>query len=158
MPTSKILVITVALLGVVSVMAYNNARPKRQINWLTDLDQAARLSRETGRPVMAYFTTEGCPPCAYLKAQVFPTDGVADLLDSRIIPLQLDLTDPSEAQVEMAMALRIYAFPTMIFFDADAREIDRIESALSSEELVEIMQRVLATVDEKTVSPSPQGT
>jgi thiol:disulfide interchange protein len=151
MSMGMILVMAAALLSAVIALVISNTGPKRQIKWQTNLKQTTRLARENQLPVMMYFTIDGCPPCKYMKTKVYPNPAVADLIETKFIPFKQNLSNASDEQVQFAISLGITAFPTIVFFNTDAREVKRIESAVAPDEMVNILQQVLKSVDDSTV-------
>ncbi len=147
LPAPRVLIAGVALIGIVVALAVQSSAPKRHIQWETDLAQAADRSGTDGRPVMMYFTIDGCPPCRYLKKNVYLNERVADLIESKFVPLKLDLTDPTDELFEMSQALSIRAFPTVVFFDSDGAEFDRFVGAVDVDQMIDILKGVLNVAD-----------
>lgn len=73
------------------------------LNWLTDLDIAKKVSKEEGKSIMVYFTgSDWCTPCVALKKDFFETDDFAERAKNLVLvmidyPRRVDII--SEAQL-----------------------------------------------------------
>lgn len=68
------------------------------IDWISDLEEAERLARETGKPLFLHFTGHTCSNCKWMKANMFTRPAVRDEI-ARFIPVELytdRLGDPVE--------------------------------------------------------------
>lgn len=86
----------------------------------------ARWEEARGKPVVLYFSAEWCEPCRVLEEQVFRDSRVVEALGP-FVRLKVDLSDWQDREARAAAAAhRASALPTLVFFDADGREIGRI--------------------------------
>ncbi len=97
--------------------------------WLTDWEQAKKLSKATGRPILTDFTgSDWCGWCKKLKKEVFGTDEFKKWSAKSVILLELDyprsftLPDNLKKQNEMLkQKYQIRGFPTVLFLDASEK-------------------------------------
>ncbi len=93
--------------------------------WLVDLDEAYRLSQETGKPIMANFTgSDWCGWCKRLTASVFSKNDFKTWADENVILLELDFPKrkqlPAEIRQQNAQlqrAFNVRGYPTVWVFD-----------------------------------------
>ncbi|NLW51280.1 MAG: thioredoxin fold domain-containing protein [Candidatus Brocadiaceae bacterium] len=90
------------------------------------LDQALKL----GRPVLASFGAEHCPPCVRMKPDL---EALAEEYRGRAEILIIDVDD----HPELAWRLKIRYTPTQIFFDASGEQVAQQVGAMSREDMVE---------------------
>jgi protein disulfide-isomerase len=104
-----------------------------EAKWLTSAKQAAALSRQTGRPILADFTgSDWCSFCQMLEAEVFGTAEFQTWAKDNVVLLQLDFprrTPQSKELAEQNATLKarygIDGFPTVVFLDGRGKELGR---------------------------------
>lgn len=95
--------------------------PVSRIEWRTDLDAALEESRRTGRPVLADFSADWCPPCIAMKHDVWPDDEVEEAVIDGYVPLVIDI----DRDVEASARYGVRAIPTILVLDGAGRVIRR---------------------------------
>ncbi len=105
------------------------------VKWEHDLQSALKRAKAEKKLVFMDLWTEWCPPCQYLKTQIFPSaEGQAAL--SRFVPFSAlvekkDRTPVPEG-MKLAREFQLEAFPTMVILDADGKEVRRQVGAFRS--------------------------
>jgi len=132
----------ISILAVLSVAVYAAMRvgPNSEsspIQWHADLDAASDLALETDTPLLLDFTADWCPPCKWMKRNVFPVPEVVALLNDRFIPVQVDLTSRSGPNQELAKEYGIRGIPTLVVLNPVGQELDRVTGALEADQLVD---------------------
>lgn len=92
-----------------------------RIEWRTDLDAALAESRRTGRPVLADFSADWCPPCIAMQHDVWPDDRVEQAVIGGYVPLVIDV----DRDVEASGRYGVRAIPTILVLDGDGRVLRR---------------------------------
>lgn len=95
-----------------------NQQNSSSIGYLTDIDTAMTLARETKQDLIIIFSASWCGHCAKLKNDL---PNILEL-DNKIICV-LDNSDHKKFFRQM----RIKSLPTSILIDTDGKEISRIE-------------------------------
>jgi thiol:disulfide interchange protein DsbD len=75
-----------------------------------------------GGPTLVYFTADWCVTCRGIERGVLPDEGVRLALTGFQL-LKADETEFDALDAELMKQLRVAGPPTMLFFDADAREV-----------------------------------
>jgi thiol:disulfide interchange protein len=92
-----------------------------KIAWINDFEQARRLSKETGKPMLIDFTASWCPPCQVMKHEVWSAPEVVALVEKGYIPVLLDI-DRQENQT-IAQNYSVSSIPAIFVTDAQGRTL-----------------------------------
>jgi len=96
------------------------------LKWYTNLDEAVKLSEETGRPIFGFFTgSDWCGWCIKLQKDVFAKQAFIDWASTNVILLELDYPRKT-AQAEelktqnrnLQQAFQVTGYPTVWIFTA----------------------------------------
>lgn len=87
----------------------------------TSPDLQGKLDAANGRPTLVYFTADWCVTCHTIERSVLPNDAVRRGLAGFQL-VKADLSDFDRDNAALMEKLRVAGPPTMLFFDADARE------------------------------------
>lgn len=91
--------------------------------WRESYEAALAESKESGKPVLIDFSAVWCPPCKVMEADVWPNQRVRDALEAHVVPLQLDVDEPTSAAVSRKYGIQ--AIPTILLVDSEGTEIAR---------------------------------
>ena len=100
--------------------------------WETSFDAAASKSTATGKPILIDFTADWCPPCQFMKYDVFLDDAVKTTLQDKVIPLRADVTSQSSNGMPLAQRYDVQATPTLLVVDAQGNILARQVGAMSA--------------------------
>ncbi|MBX3119526.1 MAG: thioredoxin family protein [Fimbriimonadaceae bacterium] len=112
-----------------------SAKPEVK-GWITSFDEAKKLSKETGKPILADFTgSDWCGWCIQLKDEVFEKEEFKKWAAENVILLEVDFPTP-DGDVDKAMSAelkkqnadladkyKIEGYPTILFIDAEGNKI-----------------------------------
>lgn len=90
--------------------------------WITDYDQALKISDEEGKPILIYFWRRGCPWCAKMESDVFPTVEVSGAISKHFIPVALDIYRKDNSIPVTKYG--VYATPTFVIIDRGKKAIN----------------------------------
>ncbi|QNN23921.1 thioredoxin family protein [Planctomycetales bacterium ZRK34] len=101
--------------------------------WLIQYEQAAEQSKQSKRPILAYFTgSDWCEWCAKFEKQVLETDVFKQWADEHVILLKLDFPksrsqadEVKQQNMKLKEKYHVKGFPTVLFLDADGQVINR---------------------------------
>lgn len=103
------------------------------VAWRSDVDEALAEAKTSGKPVLIDFTADWCPPCRTMKRQVFSKQNVKSFIETRYIPVQLDLSQKNEKTAAIGMRFKIQYLPTMVILAPDGKEIRRESGGMGEE-------------------------
>lgn len=87
------------------------------ISWTASPQVALRQARETGLPILAFFTSENCTYCQKMEREVWGNRRIISQVEAETIPLRIQ----AEHHPQFVNAVGIQAFPTTVFFSPDGK-------------------------------------
>jgi thioredoxin-related protein len=101
--------------------------------WMTDLAKAKAKAKEEKKMVLADFTgSDWCPPCKALHKNVFSSKEFAEYAKKNLVLVEVDFPRTKQQSPELKRANRelaekhnIEAYPTVIVFDSNGKEISK---------------------------------
>lgn len=78
---------------------YSFYAPANHITWADNYAAAQQEAAKSDKPIFLYFTGKWCSPCRIMKRQVWADSEVEKEVNSRFIPVQMDVDDPNNASV-----------------------------------------------------------
>ena len=109
-------------LVLVFISVYSFAQEtKGGLTWYTDIQKADKISKESGKPIFAFFTgSDWCGWCHKLQADVFAKQPFIDWAKKNVVLLELDFPRKKQLPQELAQqnqslqqALGIRGYPTV---------------------------------------------
>ncbi|MGN0282371.1 MAG: thioredoxin family protein [Prevotella sp.] len=91
--------------------------------------QALAKAKEQKKMLFIDCYTSWCGPCKMLSSKVFPQKKVGDYFNKEFVSLKVDM-EKGEG-VDLKNKFGVKAFPTLLFIDANGKEINRIVGAES---------------------------
>jgi thiol:disulfide interchange protein DsbD len=119
-----------------------NPPPRREIAWGTDDKRALDQAKADKKGVIVSFDAAWCNACKALATRVAE---LGHVIDSRFVPVKLDVTTDSPENKERIAHYKAAALPTLVILGSDGSELARIDKDVDPRELV----RVLAPAAEK---------
>jgi thiol-disulfide isomerase/thioredoxin len=104
------------------------------------VEEGFAAAKAHDKPIFLYWGAVWCPPCNQIKAVVFPSPDVAELLKA-VVPIFLD-GDTERAQI-WADRLHVSGYPSMLLLDSSGAEILRLSEAVEVPEFVAAVRSAL---------------
>ena len=105
------------------------------LNWLTNLEQAEKISKKTNKPILMYFTgSDWCPPCVGLKKDFFESPEFAARADNFVMvmidyPRRVDIISEKQ-MVYNKKVINKYnsnkSFPKLLVLNHNGKELGRL--------------------------------
>lgn len=101
--------------------------------WLIKYEQAVEQSRQTGRPILAYFTgSDWCAWCRKFDEEVLDTGAFMQWASERVILLKLDFPkgrpqadDVKQQNLKLKEKYQVNGFPAVLFLNADGDVVNK---------------------------------
>jgi thioredoxin-related protein len=87
-------------------------------------DAAKKLAAKEKKQIMIDFYTEWCGWCKVLDRNTYSNEKVGSIADAKFISIKID-AEKGEG-IALAKQYQISGYPTIMFFSADGKEIDRV--------------------------------
>ncbi|MEO8516174.1 MAG: thioredoxin family protein [Flavobacterium sp.] len=133
----KYLLFSIPLLIVLWISNVNKVSASKakttELVWLTDLEEAQKISKKTGKPIMADFTgSDWCGWCHKLSNEVFNTPEFKTWSDKNVVLLELDFprSIPQDEKLKsqnnsLLQFFQVQGFPTIWVFDMKKDEANK---------------------------------
>jgi thiol:disulfide interchange protein len=125
------------VLALAGCLAESEETQASSINWVTNYSEGLRLSRETGKPVMLYFTADWCGPCVELKKHVFPDSRIVEAA-KRLINVYVDV----DRNPEILSIYKVRGIPAIFFLNPQGEMIAKFTGDRSVGSLVKQMTAI----------------
>lgn len=111
-----------------------------KIEWLTDVNDARRVSSDSGKPVLMFFHYEHCNGCKKTFDQTLPKMSVIDAITDSYVPLLIDI----EVGKDVTSQYRIDWTPTFVVTGPDGGEADRWTGYLPEDDFLGMLNMAVA--------------
>lgn len=132
-PIFIVLIIAGAMAGL-SVWRSSH-EPPEVIPWRKSLAEAKRESAASGKPILAYFTANRCPPCQQMKRETW-TDARVQAAMAGWIPVKIDV----DSEEELAREFDVRSIPRLQFIDTEGEPGAARLGFTSADELLNWLQ------------------
>jgi thiol:disulfide interchange protein len=138
------IVVVLSLLICLAMLASCGRESEREarvegVEWLASLDEALAQAEKKGQPIMIDVYADWCRWCKVLDSDTYTNeDVVAKAAD--FVSLKLD----ADANRSWVMQYQIGGLPTILFIDADGKEIHRVVGYRPPEQFVNEMETALS--------------
>ncbi len=143
----------------------------QEINWMT-MNEALEAQKEKPKKIFMDVYTDWCGPCKLLDKRTFKNKDVVNYVNKHFYPVKFNAEGTSEityqdftytnpnykasrkgrnSQHLFAHALKITAYPSMVFFDENSDIISPVTGYKTPEQL-EVYLKMIATNDYKKVT------
>jgi len=117
----------------------------REPAWVMDETIGFTEAARDGKPVMMDFYADWCAACIELDHKTYNQPEVLALAE-QFVSVKMDMTTRSEINDARNRKYQVVGMPTVIFFDAGGRELERFSGFKDAEDMTAVMQRVLQRV------------
>lgn len=124
----------IAALFITSAISFSQ-ESNTSLNWHTNLEEAEKISKETKKPILMYFTgSDWCPPCVALKKDFFDSEEFVSRAKDFVLvmidyPRRIDII----SEEQMAYNKRILAkynqsksFPKLLVLNDKGQELGKL--------------------------------
>ena len=103
--------------------------------WLTNIEEAAKASKEQDKPILLYFTgSDWCAPCKMLKEDFFESEAFQQRADDMVLvlidyPRRMDVISAEQLNYNKTIIAKYNkerTFPKILMLNSKGKELDRI--------------------------------
>jgi thiol:disulfide interchange protein len=130
-----------------------------KVNWTPGSSEVLARAKSDGQPVLLEFTADWCPPCQWMNANVYSKQRVASAIERRVVPVQVDMTNPGPTQQKLARQWQVRSIPTLILLDGDGDPIARRTGRMNEQQLLDFLENTAtrtATTQPTDAAPATQ--
>lgn len=106
--------------------------------WGTDLNEAREIAGQKGLLYFAYFAADWCVPCQWMEKATFRNSRLNAYIKDNYQAVKIDVDKRSSRPIQEQYKVSI--LPSILVFSAQGQLLTRIETALSGQDLLEILQ------------------
>jgi thioredoxin-related protein len=136
---------------IIVVLSAGQTPAVHNADWFQDFERAVKMSKETGKPIFATFTSESCNWCAKMEEEVFSDPDFKALLQN-YIPLKINWNDASQG-AGLAKQYRVKTLPTSLVLDPSLAVLNRISGYFRTEDLVNEIVTIQNLIDRERTNP-----
>ena len=114
--------------------------PSNDIEWAEDMNKAELLAESTDKNLMLFFTGTWCVPCKIMKRQVFADKQVASAVNSKVVPVIIDVDDPKSK--EIVERYKAGVTPITLFIDTNGDVLDYGVGKMEKEAFMEMLNNI----------------
>ena len=106
-----------------------------QLNWLNNLEEAKKISKETNKPILIYFTgSDWCTPCVALKADFFENEEFLNRADNLVLvlidyPRRMDIISEDQRAYNKTIIDKYNSnksFPNLVMLNSRGKEMGNL--------------------------------
>ena len=130
----------VFLVGSLAYAWYCYYVPSNSIAWADNYSAAQQQASQSDKPMILFFTGAWCVPCRIMKRTVWADDEVTAAVNGTLIPLTIDVDEPSAAEVLSRYG--IGGTPVTIITDSQGNTLERRNGGMSKAEFLDMLEKV----------------
>ena len=128
----RFLIVTLVFLSTAVSFAQENGS---SLDWLTNLEEAEKISKQTSKPILMYFTgSDWCPPCVALKNDFFESPEFATRADRFVLvmidyPRRIDIISEEQLAYNKKVIGKYNSnksFPKLLVLNHSGKELGRL--------------------------------
>lgn len=120
--------------------------PSNDVEWADNMSSAQELASESGKNILLFFTGDWCVPCRIMKREVFADEEVRQAIHSQVVPLMIDIDDPSAE--ELLKQYNVRGTPITIFTDPQGKVLDYAVGKIGKTKFLEMLKKLAIVVPE----------
>jgi thioredoxin 1 len=114
--------------------------PSNDIEWAEDMVEAELLAESSDKNLMLFFTGTWCVPCKVMKRQVFADRKVASAVNSKVVPVMIDVDDPKSKGIVDRYKAGIT--PITLFIDSKGDVLDYAVGKMEKSAFMEMLNDI----------------
>jgi thioredoxin-related protein len=123
---------------------------ENSIVWIYDVEEAKGIAEEENKLILIDFNADNCVWCQRLEDTTYKEEGVIKLVNENFVPVFFDLDIEANKEIYVVNYHKYVqgALPTILILNSDAKPLYRIVGYKTGEQLIELLDRALAEVNQ----------
>ena len=96
--------------------------PSNDIAWANNITSTQKLTNNSNKNTLLFFTAKWCVPCRIMKREVFSDNEVMKVVNSEVIPVMIDIDNQNTKG--LVKQYKIGATPTIVIVDSQGNVLD----------------------------------
>lgn len=126
------------------------AAQSTDVKFSTNLAEAQARALRENKLYFIHFSATWCMPCQWMEENTFTNDTLAAFVQDYYIAVKIDFDDPKAATYKQQY--KVTSLPSLLIFNAKGEVLDRFETSLSKDELLQALRKHV------TLQPRAAGT
>ncbi len=110
----------------------------RSIKWSYDFEKAAKVAKQTNKPMMVDFYTDWCGWCKKLDKDVYSDARVIELA-GKFVCVKVD----GDKYSKLVEKYKVDGYPTIVFYNSKTKEVSRVVGYKNADAFVAAMNEAL---------------
>lgn len=125
-------------------VSHENDGHFKLVKTVDDINAAVAEAAQQNKIVMLDLYADWCIACKEFEKYTFPDPTVKSLM-SRMVLLQVDMTDNTDADIAILEEYAVFGLPTIMFFDQNGQELtaNRVTGFLGAEDFSQHLNNLL---------------
>lgn len=123
-------------------------KPDAKVRWTENIGHAMKQHRETGRPMIVYFTADYCGYCRKMERDTWSAPKVVRRMQDGFVALKVD----AEKHPELVKRLGVEGLPATILFNSEGERVQTLSGYSRSGTVIEFLDSVTAVTPSSTDS------
>jgi len=124
------------------ITSFLGCEPAHQVKWEDYTPERMNAALDSGKPTVAYFYAAWCGPCMKLKYETFRDERVVAAL-AHFEKIKVDMSySRSEKIQKIGAQYGVQGLPTIVFYDAQGKEVNRFGGFMSASRFLNAAQRM----------------
>ena len=114
--------------------------PSNKKTWKYNIESAQKLTNNTNKSIMIFFTGQWCSPCRIMKREVFADDEVMNAVNAKVVSVEIDIDDPKNK--EIVKQYNVVTTPTTIFINPQGKVIDLLVGKTDKVNFLQMLKKI----------------
>jgi uncharacterized protein YyaL (SSP411 family) len=114
-----------------------------EIDWRDNWPSAQKAAQKIDRRILVELYMDECPHCARLHAETHTDDKVAEMVNSKFVPVRLEVRSNMDIAKQFNVTAEPTAGPTTLVISGDGKELHRFSGYRSPLEYLEELEKAL---------------
>jgi thioredoxin 1 len=114
--------------------------PSNAIKWAKNITSVQKLTNDSDKNALLFFTGKWCSPCRIMKREVFADKEVTKVINSQVTPVLIDIDTPNTN--ELVKHYKVSATPTTIIIDSEGKVIDYVVGKIEKKKFLEMLSNL----------------